>query len=197
MNEAVFFLWGDGLFNFAKKGLPLLEGASWKMGQKGSRIIENVATDGGRKVLRNVWRSQAKEGSWENRWQRIKCFSGEANSALKRRLPSIFQIPPPLFLVDMDALKKSTSKIRPSKQKWLPSQYVGLKLKFWRGFFANDLADTWKSKVNNVAMVVDLAVFWKLRRSKEILMQPRERNLAMLGDQRQSWTASMEFHSRK
>jgi hypothetical protein len=91
----------------------------------------------------------------------FKLLSGEANSALNKALA--FDIPnfDPLYLVDMDALKIYI-EYKAEQTKNGSKQYVDSKLNFDVDSFANDLADTWKSKVNNVAMVVDLGSFERL-----------------------------------
>jgi hypothetical protein len=149
---------GDAYSNFGK-GIALLEGVA-EDGQKVAAFIENVATDGGRKVL-EIMEITAKEEAGKIVDKGFKLLSGEANSALNKALA--FDIPnfDPLYLVDMDALKIYI-EYKAEQTKNGSKQYVDSKLNFDVDSFANDLADTWKSKVNNVAMVVDLGSFERL-----------------------------------
>ncbi|MDR7129600.1 hypothetical protein J2X69_001945 [Algoriphagus sp. 4150] len=149
---------GDAYSNFGK-AIPLLNGID-KDGASVAAFIENTATDGGKKVLELMEiTSKVEAGQLVDKG--FKLLSGEANSALNKALA--FDIPnfDPLYLVNMDALKiyieyKAEQKKNGSKQ------YVDSKLNFDVDSFATDLADTWKSKVNNVAMVVDLGSFERL-----------------------------------
>ncbi len=91
----------------------------------------------------------------------FKLLSGEANDLLNKAIA--FDIPSlePLYLVNMDALKIYIEyKAKETKQNNPP--YVDSKLNFDVDSFANDLKDTWKSRVNNVGMVVDLGDFPRL-----------------------------------
>lgn len=149
---------GDAYSNFGK-AMALLEGVD-DQGNKVKAFIENAATDGGRKVL-ELMEITAKEEAGKIVDKGFKLLSGEANQALNKALA--FDVPnfDPLYLVNMDALKiyieyKATQGAPGNKQ------YVDSKLNFDVDSFANDLADTWKSKVNNVGMVVDLGSFERL-----------------------------------
>ncbi len=91
----------------------------------------------------------------------FKLLTGEANDALNKAIA--FDIPSfePLYLVKMDALKIYIEyKAKETKESNPP--YVDSKLNFDVDSFANDLKDTWKSRVNNVGMVVDLGSFERL-----------------------------------
>ncbi|WPR77612.1 hypothetical protein [Algoriphagus sp. NG3] len=149
---------GDAYSNFGK-AIALLDGVDGD-GNKVAAFIENAATDGGRKVL-ELMEITAKEEAGKIVDKGFKLLSGEANGVLNKALA--FDIPnfDPLYLVNMDALKiyieyKAEQKKNGSKE------YVDSKLNFDVDSFATDLADTWKSKVNNVAMVVDLGSFERL-----------------------------------
>ncbi|EAZ79230.1 hypothetical protein [Algoriphagus machipongonensis] len=149
---------GDAYSNYGK-AMALLDGVD-EQGNKVKAFIENAAVDGGRKVL-ELMEITAKEEAGQVVEKGFKLLSGEANSALNKALA--FDVPnfDPLYLVDMDSLKiyieyKATQGQPGNKQ------YVDSKLNFDVDSFANDLADTWKSKVNNVGMVVDLGSFERL-----------------------------------
>ncbi|WP_373397999.1 hypothetical protein V8V91_26530 [Algoriphagus halophilus] len=149
---------GDAYSNYGK-AMALLEGVD-DQGNKVKAFIENAATDGGRKVL-ELMEITAKEEAGKIVDKGFKLLSGEANQALNKALA--FDVPnfDPLYLVNMDSLKiyieyKATQGAPGNKQ------YVDSKLNFDVDSFANDLADTWKSKVNNVGMVVDLGSFERL-----------------------------------
>ncbi|MBN7815927.1 hypothetical protein [Algoriphagus pacificus] len=149
---------GDAYSNYGK-AMALLEGVD-EQGNKVKAFIENAAQDGGRKVL-ELMEITAKEEAGKIVDKGFKLLSGEANSALNKALA--FDVPnfDPLYLVNMDSLKiyieyKATQGEPNNKQ------YVDSKLNFDVDSFANDLADTWKSKVNNVGMVVDLGPFERL-----------------------------------
>lgn len=149
---------GDAYSNFGK-AMALLDGVD-DQGNKVKAFIENAAQDGGRKVL-ELMEITAKEEAGKIVDKGFKLLSGEANNALNKALA--FDVPnfDPLYLVDMESLKiyieyKATQGEPNNKQ------YVDSKLNFDVDSFANDLADTWKSKVNNVGMVVDLGPFERL-----------------------------------
>ncbi len=149
---------GDAYSNFGK-AIALLDGVDGD-GNKVAAFVENAATDGGKKVL-ELMEITAKEEAGKIVDKGFKLLSGEANGVLNKAMA--FDIPnlDPLYLVNMDALKiyieyKAEQKKNGSKE------YVDSKLNFDVDSFANDLADTWKSKVNNVAMVVDLGSFERL-----------------------------------
>ncbi|MEB2777128.1 hypothetical protein SYJ56_17570 [Algoriphagus sp. D3-2-R+10] len=149
---------GDAYSNFGK-AIALLDGID-EDGNSVAAFIENAATDGGRKVL-ELMEITAKEEAGQIVDKGFKLLSGEANSALNKALA--FDIPnfDPLYLVDMDALKIYI-EYKAEQMKNGSKQYVDSKLNFDVDSFAGDLADTWKSKVNNVAMVVDLGSFKRL-----------------------------------
>ncbi|MEP1258512.1 hypothetical protein [Algoriphagus sp.] len=149
---------GDAYSNFGK-AIALLEGID-ENGNKVAAFIENAATDGGRKVL-EIMEITAKEEGGKIVDKGFKLLSGEANELLNKAMA--FDIPnfDPLYLVDMDALKIYI-EYKAEQNKGGSKQYVDSKLNFDVDSFASDLADTWKSKVNNVAMVVDLGSFERL-----------------------------------
>lgn len=149
---------GDAYSNFGK-AIALLDGID-EDGNNVAAFIENAAVDGGRKVL-ELMEITAKEEAGKIVDKGFKLLSGEANSALNKALA--FDIPnfDPLYLVNMDALKIYI-EYKAEQNKNGSKQYVDSKLNFDVDSFASDLADTWKSKVNNVAMVVDLGSFERL-----------------------------------
>ncbi|MCE7053830.1 hypothetical protein LZF95_04000 [Algoriphagus sp. AGSA1] len=149
---------GDAYSNFGK-AIALLDGVDGD-GNKVAAFIENTATDGGRKVL-ELMEITAKEEAGKIVDKGFKLLSGEANGVLNKAMA--FDIPSldPLYLVNMDALKIYI-EYKAEQNKNGSKEYVDSKLNFDVDSFANDLADTWKSKVNNVAMVVDLGSFERL-----------------------------------
>lgn len=149
---------GDAYSNFGK-AIALLEGID-EQGNKVDAFIENAAKDGGRKVL-ELMEITAKEEAGKIVDKGFKLLSGEANSLLNKAMA--FDVPnfDPLYLVDMDSLKIYI-EYKAEQEKNGSKQYVDSKLNFDVDSFANDLADTWKSKVNNVGMVVDLGSFKRL-----------------------------------
>ncbi len=149
---------GDAYSNFGK-AIALLEGID-ENEQKVKAFVENAAKDGGRKVL-ELMELTAKEEGGKIVDRGFKLLSGEANQLLNKAMA--FDIPnfDPLYLVDMDSLKIYI-EYKAEQKKGGSKQYVDSKLNFDVDSFANDLADTWKSKVNNVAMVVDLGSFERL-----------------------------------
>ena len=149
---------GDAYSNFGK-AMALLDGID-EDGNSVKAFIENAATDGGKKVL-EIMEITAKEEAGKIVDKGFKLLSGEANSVLNKALA--FDVPnfDPLYLVNMDALKIYI-EYKAEQKKGDAKEYVDSKLNFEVDSFAEDLADTWKSKVNNVAMVVDLGSFERL-----------------------------------
>lgn len=91
----------------------------------------------------------------------FKLLTGEANDLLNKAIA--FDVPnlEPLYLVNMDSLKIYI-EYKAKETKKTPTNYVDSKLNFDVNSFANDLKDTWKSRMNNVGMVVDLGSFERL-----------------------------------
>jgi len=149
---------GDAFSNFGK-AIALVDGID-EDGNKVAAFIENAATDGSKKVL-ELMEITAKEEAGKIVEKGFKLLSGKANSTLNKALA--FDIPnfDPLYLVDMDALKIYI-EYKAEQKKNGTKQYVDSKLNFDVDSFATDIADTWKSKVNNVSMVVDLGSFERL-----------------------------------
>lgn len=150
---------GDAFSNFGTT-VPLFEGVT-SSGAKVKAFVENGAVDGGKKVL-ELMSLTAKEEGGKIVDRGFKLLAGEANELLNEALA--FDIPnfdQPLYLVNMDSLKIYIDyKAKPTSKNPVPS--VDSKLNFDVDSFASDLADTWKSKVNNVAMKVDLGSFKEL-----------------------------------
>ncbi len=158
-SSSIFPNIGDAFSNFGTT-VPLVEGVT-ASGAKVKAFVENNAVDGGKKVL-ELMSLTTKEEAGKIVDRGFKLLAGEANELLNEALA--FDIPnfdPPLYLVDMDSLKIYIDyKAKPTKIDPVP--YVDSKLNFDVNSFAGDLADTWKSKVNNVAMKVDLGSFKEL-----------------------------------
>lgn len=93
----------------------------------------------------------------------FKLLAGKANNALNKALA--FDLPPfKTYLVDMEALKIYVEYV--TKKAQVDTEYVDGKLNFDIDSFANDAAKTWKSRLNNLSMVVDLGSFDGLMRIK-------------------------------
>ena len=95
--------------------------------------------------------------------QGFKLLSGKANEGLNKALA--FDLPPfKTYLVDMEALKIYIKYV--TKKKESDGNYVDGKLNFDIDSFASDAAKTWKSRLNNLTMVVDLGSFEGLMKIK-------------------------------
>lgn len=93
----------------------------------------------------------------------FKLLAEKANNALDEAIGFDFpSLDPPLYLVDEDALKIYIEYKANETKKGEVTPYVDAKLNFDIDSFANDLKDTWKSRANNLAMVVDLGSFTRL-----------------------------------
>ncbi len=97
--------------------------------------------------------------------QGFKLLSGKANEGLNKALA--FDLPPfETDLVNMEGLRIYIQYATTEKRKGQPDKYVDSKLNFDIDSFAADAAKTWKSRLNNLAMVVDLGDFDGLMKIK-------------------------------
>ncbi|WP_026966056.1 hypothetical protein [Algoriphagus terrigena] len=87
--------------------------------------------------------------------QGFKLLAGKSNDAIGKALA--FDIPPfKTHLVDMEGLKIYIEYATTEKRKGQADKYVDSKLNFDIESLATDATKTWKSRMNNMAMVVDL-----------------------------------------
>lgn len=158
--KAIFPNIGDGITNFGK-AMPMLSGTD-SLGNAVQAFKENILEDGGQKVL-ELMEVEAKKVGDEVVQQGMNLLKKGANGlidkALKFDVPD-FNVP----LVDMDALKIYV-EYKTGKKGDAPGNYVKSKLDFDIDSFPPDLpekADQWKSRLNNLAMVVDLGPMKRL-----------------------------------
>ncbi len=157
-SSSIFPNIGDGYSNLGK-AVALVSGVD-AVGNAIDAFNTSGILDGDRKVF-ELMELAVKEQAGEVVDRGFKLLTGEANSLLNKAIA--FDIPSldPLYLVKMDALKIYIEyKAKETKPGNTP--YVDSKLNFDVNSFANDLKDTWKSRVNNVGMVVDLGSFERL-----------------------------------
>ncbi len=120
---------------------------------------ENDLRDGGVKVLEVLDVLVAKQGQ-SIVDQGFRLLSGKANDLLGEALA--FDLPPSkTYLVEMESLKIYIDYQTAHTQN-NTTDYVDSKLNFDIDSFVTDAAKTWKSRLNNVAMVVDLGSFERL-----------------------------------
>lgn len=134
---------GDAVTNFGK-AMPMLNADGVQA------FAENALKDGGKKVL-ELMEIQAQKAGEEVIQQGLSLLKKGVGDVLDKALK--FDVPDfNVYLVDMDALKIYIEyKAAPKGQASSPG-----KLNFDVESFANDMADQWKSRLNNLAMVVDL-----------------------------------------
>lgn len=157
-SSSIFPNIGDGYSNLGK-AVALINGVDAN-GNPLAAFKTNPILDGDRQVYELLNLVVKQQGS-EVVDRGFKLLTGEANNLLNKAIA--FDIPnfDPLYLVDMDALKIYIEyKARETKPN--NNTYIDSKLNFDVDSFANDLKDTWKSRVNNVGMVVDLGSFKRL-----------------------------------
>lgn len=162
---------GNGIFPNAGnaideygKAMPLLTGTgSGLIGEKAFKESQTFV-DAGVKVLELMAINVQKEGQSVVD-QGFELLAGKAKEGLNKALA--FDIPPfKTTLVDMELLKIYIEYATVKKRKNEPDEFVDGKLNFDINSFANAAADTWKSRLNNVAMVVDLGIFEGLMKIK-------------------------------
>src|SRR5690606_26688243 len=142
---------GNGVDNFGK-AMAIIESNGVKA------FTEKTLADGTKvfELLKVDAVKQGKEAIQQGMSMLQKGANGVLNKALDFDVPQ-FEIP----LVEMDGLKIYID-YKTGKKDDPPGNYVNSKLKFDVNSFANDMADQWKSRLNNVAMVVDLGDFKRL-----------------------------------
>ncbi len=142
---------GNAITDFGKN-MPLLNSKDAN-GNTFQAFVENALEDGGQKVweLMKVEAEKAGEAVVKQGMSLLKNgANGVLDKALKFDVPS-FEIP----LVDTEALRIYI-EYKTGKKTDAPANYVDSKLNFDVSSFAGDMADQWKSRMNNLAMVVDL-----------------------------------------
>ncbi|GMQ27736.1 hypothetical protein Aconfl_03780 [Algoriphagus confluentis] len=157
-SSSIFPNIGDGYSNLGK-AVALVNGVDANGGAVAAFRMNSIL-DGGREVF-ELLDLKVKEQSGEIVDRGFKLLTGEANSLLNKAIA--FDIPniDPLYLVNMDSLKIYI-EYKAKETKPNNNTYIDSKLNFDVDSFANDLKDTWKSRVNNVGMVVDLGSFKRL-----------------------------------
>jgi hypothetical protein len=136
---------GDAVTNFGK-AMPMLNVDGVQA------FAENALQDGGKKVL-ELMEVEAKKAGEEVIQQGMNLLKQGAAEVLKFDVPD-FNVP----LVDIDALKIYIEyKATPKNKGTQPG-----KLDFDVKSFATDLGDQWKSRMSNLAMVLDLGPMTRL-----------------------------------
>jgi hypothetical protein len=158
-SSSIFPNVGDGYSNLGK-AVALLKGVDAN-GNPLEAFKTHPILDGTREVFELLRLTKEGEENLPNAAYGFKLLTGEANNLLNKAIA--FDIPSfdPLYLVDMDSLKIYID-YKAKETKPNNNTYVDSKLNFDVDSFATDLKDTWKSRVNNVAMVVDLGSFKRL-----------------------------------
>lgn len=146
--ESIFPNIGNAIDNFGK-AMPLLNSKDGN-GNIFSAFVENALQDGGEKVLElmKIEAEKVGEAVISQGMELLKQgANGVLNKALQFDVPS-FEVP----LVDTEALRIYI-EYKAGKKGAAPKDS---KLDFDVSSFANNAAEQWKSRLNNVAMVVDL-----------------------------------------
>jgi hypothetical protein len=162
---------GNGIFPNAGnaideygKAMPLLTGTGSGLNKVKAFKESQTFEDAGVKVLELMAINVQKEGQSVVD-QGFELLAGKANEGLNKALA--FDVPPfKTTLVEMESLKIYIEYATVKKRKNEPDEFVDSKLNFDINSFANAAADTWKSRLNNVAMVVDLGIFEGLMKIK-------------------------------
>lgn len=149
--ESIFPNIGNAIDNFGK-AMPLLNSKDIN-GNTFQAFAQSALEDGGEKVweLMKVEAEKAGEAVISQGMNMLKQgANGLLDKALRFDVPS-FEIP----LVDTEALRIYV-EYKTKKKDAPPADYIDSKLNFDVDSFAGDMADQWKSRLNNLAMVVDL-----------------------------------------
>ena len=163
---------GDAVTSYGK-AFSLMQGVDGAGNAIAKAFDTDAMKDGAINVFKLLKLDVVKQGeaAVEQGMQLLKgAAAGAIDKALKFDLPD-FDVP----LVDMDGLKiyieYKTSKIdKADPKKDLPGSKADSKLNFdiasKIGAAATDAAETWKGRLNNLSMVVDLGSFERLMRIK-------------------------------
>jgi hypothetical protein len=129
--------------------------------------------------------------------QGFKLLAGKANEGLNKALA--FDLPPfKTYLVDMEALKIYIKYV--TKKKESDGNSEDGKLNFDIDSFASEAAKTWKSRLNNLTMVVDLGSFEGLMKIKGNFDAQKGKESGYEGDKDPDFptlgypTPEIEFH---
>ncbi len=155
--KSIFPNIGDAVTNFGKI-VPLLKGVD-NLGNAVDAFKQNVLEDGGKKVfeLLEIKAEKQAEAAIKQGMELLqKGANGLLDKAMKFDVPD-FEVP----LVDIDVLKIYID-YKTGKNDAPPASYVNSKLNFDIDSFAGDMAKNWKSRLNNLAMVVDLGSMKRL-----------------------------------
>jgi hypothetical protein len=154
---------GNAIDEFGK-AMPLLKGTGSGLNSVNAFSEHATFKDAGVKVLELMAVTVQKQGA-SIVDQGFQLLAGKANQGLNKALA--FDIPPfKTYLVEMEALKIYIEYATVKKRKNQADEFVDSKLNFDINSFAGAAADTWKSRLNNVAMVVDLGPFEALMKIK-------------------------------
>jgi len=146
--ESIFPNIGNAIDNFGK-AMPLLNSKD-SNGNTFKAFVENALKDGGENVLElmQIEAKKAGEAVIDQGLDLLKQgANGVLNKALQFDVPS-FEVP----LVDTEALRIYI-EYKAAKKGAAPKDS---KLDFDVSSFAGNMADQWKSRLNNLAMVIDL-----------------------------------------
>lgn len=152
---------GNAIDEFGK-AFPMLTGTGSGLTKAKAFVERSDISDLGANVMELLAVEVQKQG------QSIvdhgfKLLAGKANQQLNKALA--FDLPPfKTYLVEMEALKIYIEYVTKKKQK--DASYVDSKLNFDIDSFASDASKSWKSRLNNLSMVVDLGSFEGLMRIK-------------------------------
>lgn len=152
---------GNAIDEFGK-AFPILTGTGSGLSQTKAFVERSDVKD----LAANVFELMSIEVQKQGQAivdQGFKLLAGKANAQLQKALA--FDLPPfETYLVDTEALKIYIEYV--TKKKQTDANYVDGKLNFDIDSFATDVAKTWKSRTNNLSMVVDLGIFKGLMRIK-------------------------------
>ncbi|WP_194778014.1 hypothetical protein [Pararhodonellum marinum] len=162
---------GDGIFPNSGnaidefgKAIALFTGSGDGLNKVKAFAENSNFLDGGVKVL-ELLEITAPAGGSTLLDQGFQMLAGKANAALDKALA--FDIPDQkTYLVNMESLKIYIEYKTAKKRKNQPDELVDSKLNFDIDTFKKAAGDTWKSRLNNVAMVVDLGDFTGLMKIK-------------------------------
>ena len=151
---------GNAVDNFGK-AMAMLDGVD-DNGNKIVAFVTNSMQDGGKDVLElmDVLAQKAGDAVVDQGYKLLKGVAGQGNNLLNKAIAfdvPAFEVP----LVEMDGLRIYI-EYKTGKKNENANQYIDSKLNFDVDSFASDLGNTWKSRMNNVAMVVDLGSMQRL-----------------------------------
>ncbi len=149
---------GNAIDNFGK-AMPMLFGTDSGNTPNVPAFVTNALSDGGTQVLElmEVVAEKAADTVVKQGMSLLqKGANGLLDKAMKFDVPD-FDIP----LVDTEALRIYIS-YKTGKKDEAPADYVNSKLNFDVDSFASDMGNQWKSRLNNLAMIVDLGDMKKL-----------------------------------